>query len=65
MSNISNYLRTPDSRLLTAHSGGMVLMASMSVSKTEGPGSRPGAPAIITGGDVLEQQLNVRSESTK
>lgn len=36
--------------LKSKKTGGMVLMASMSVSKTEDPGSSPGAPAITLHG---------------
>ncbi len=45
--------------------GGMVLMASMSVSKTEGPGSRPGAPAIARVQDMREHRLKGRSGASE
>lgn len=40
---------------------GMVLMASMAVSKTVGPGSNPGAPASIQGLCGMGQLSGFRS----
>ena len=38
-------------------SGGMVLMANMSVSKTEAPGSSPGTPAKTKRCDTFADQF--------